>query len=95
MPTYDELIRRLEAAEAVCALYGWSAGSALPDHPRSLATMQAWMEWYELVGTERLDALREVYADERIERMAAVRREIETRTDTWIDALMERPNASA
>jgi len=81
------LQRRLKAAEAVCLLYGWSAGP--PDgSPRSAATLQAWMEWHDIAGDEFVDSMRAVFTDEEIERLAAIRADVERRTHERISALI-------
>jgi hypothetical protein len=46
----EELLRRLEAAEQVCVLYGW-IGSA-DDSPHDKACTQAWLDWHHAYGID-------------------------------------------
>lgn len=90
MPRHDPPINnsRLEAAELVCLLYGWTSGGE--DTDRGKATLQAWMQWSNLVGDEFIDQQRSVITDEVIERLARIRDEIHDRTmariDSWLGA---------
>jgi hypothetical protein len=69
---------RLAAAEAVCVMYGWSAAPpAQGGSDREIATLELWMRWAKVVGSEFLTpkAHPELNA-------AAVKRLVEARRDT-------------
>jgi hypothetical protein len=44
----DALLRRLEAAEQVCVLFGWTASPG--NSPQDKACTQAWMDWHSSYG---------------------------------------------
>lgn len=49
----DEERARLEAAERVCLLFGWSPAHGHGGGPDiEKATGQAWQEWAEIVGSD-------------------------------------------
>lgn len=48
--THEDLVGRLQAAEDVCVLYGWSAATSPDAGDRELATLQLWTEWYDVAG---------------------------------------------
>jgi hypothetical protein len=47
-----KLRERLQAAEDVCLMYGWSAGRFESDYDK--ATHEVWSHWADLVGGEFL-----------------------------------------
>jgi hypothetical protein len=52
----DELIKRLEAAERVCILYGYTESRYKTD--REKAIYEWWLDWSEIVGMEFIDLTR-------------------------------------
>lgn len=50
----NPLQARLEAAEAVCLMYGWSRTREFDGTDRQLATLQLWNRWVDLVGMDFL-----------------------------------------
>ena len=69
---------RLEAAERVCVLYGWSALGDGSD--RSKALHELWSEWDDLPGTDSSSAGNPELSDERIAELARRRDETRART---------------
>ena len=74
----EEIRERLEAAERVCVLYGWT--SIGDDSERSKALHELWSEWVRLVGSAFAgpDAHPDLN-DERITELARQRDEIRER----------------
>lgn len=71
----EELEQRLEAAEQVCVLFGWTAVSYRTERDKAVA--QAWHDW-----ADTYDAMPDVTAEwrARIKELAARRDEIRART---------------
>lgn len=75
----EEIRERLEAAERVCVLFGWT--SASHDSDRDKALHELWSEWVDLVGSAFTgpDAHPEL-SDERITALARRRDRIREQT---------------
>jgi hypothetical protein len=74
----DEERTRLEAAERVCLLYGWSGIGG--DSDRSKALREMWGEWADLPGVSLRPGDHPGLSDERIAELARRRDEIRART---------------
>jgi hypothetical protein len=75
----EEIRKRLEAAERVCVLYGWTG--VTEESERSKALHELWSEWVKMVSpgfTSR--AAHPDLSDERIAELAARRDEIREQT---------------
>lgn len=72
--TNEELLARLEAAERVCLMVGWSAADTVTD--RGKAKHELWAEWlaiYESQGGSPSPKAHPDLSDERIRDLAARR----------------------
>lgn len=72
----QRLIERLDAAERVCLLYGWTGNTNnLVATDKEEALMQAWMEWRRVVPDGFLDPVQHPgLSDEAIRELAEKRR---------------------
>jgi energy-coupling factor transporter ATP-binding protein EcfA2 len=65
----EDIRARMEAAEQVCALYGWTGGVHDSDHAKALHEL--WAEWVALVGDDGASPLSwPGLSDERIAELA-------------------------
>jgi hypothetical protein len=69
---------RLEAAEAVCLLYGWSGTTEFDGTDRQLATLQLWNQWSDLVGMKFINRKAHLpeFSDAQIKQLADKHRDI-------------------
>lgn len=73
----SQLRSRLEYAENVCLMLGWSGAM---DSQRGKATTQLWMEWARVVGNEFTDPDQHADLIAREDALAAERDRIRART---------------
>lgn len=90
--TDQHLRERLEAAEAVCLMYGWSTGSEECDRDKALYML--WTRWLRLAEADDPEystpKRHPELSDEIVARLAAERDEIRARTLAKIESLMGR-----
>jgi hypothetical protein len=73
--TREELIHRLERAEAVCVLYAWSPVISPDAGDRQLACLETWMAWAHAVPAETIMRSANPHlTDETIHTLAEMRR---------------------
>lgn len=74
----EALRARLEAAERVCVLYGWTAAG--DGSTRSKALHELWVQWLDLSGVSLLQSDHPDLSSERIAELASHRDETRART---------------
>lgn len=79
MSYLQDLQERLDAAEQVCILFGWTGVADYSE--RGDATVQAWMDWLARYGHDReRAAATDPEWDQRVKDLARRRREIRETT---------------
>jgi hypothetical protein len=80
----SDLQRRLEAAERVCVLYGWTGGGSGSDREKALHEL--WSDWVDVSGVSLSQTDHPDLSDERIAELAQ-------RRDATRAATLERMRA--